>query len=57
MTREERETLLLAVTALRDVGETLTRLHEAMGRMLSNAGQILERAERLLNDESYDSNG
>lgn len=57
MTREERETLLLAVTALRDVGETLTRLHEAMGRMLNNAGQILERAEHLLNDESLNSNG
>jgi hypothetical protein len=51
MTPNERLTLTLAVAALRDVGETLVRLHEAMGRTLGLANSVLDRAEGLLAEE------
>lgn len=48
MTPEEARAFSLTVTALRDLGETMGRLVEALARTLNTAQGVLERADALL---------
>lgn len=52
MTADEQRNLMLAVSALRDIGETLARLTSAIDRTLGLANQVLDRAEALLQETS-----